>query len=723
MALRLKSILFSLAVSAVGLLSAQTTITIKDVKKVASGETLTIPAGSTVEFGPGAVLQVEGGLVIEGNESSPVIFKNSNNATPGLGILINSANESASIKIKGAKFENLVQPLRFDPFWHRKSVGIEAVSISGSKTGEPVIYMAMPLTDLRAGHQIQFSMEKMTFSNNAGGVLLESVGSDGLKLKVDQLTFNDNNIIGSDNSLGIFHLDISNLYKSSNVTIGSLKFIRNYAGTSPIGISVSGLPSHTLIIDNLAQGDLTEDVVFDRHNDPRIPTIEVKNKVQLTKELGFEGILNINHTYGTVTMLVAGNPEVISMNDSQGHKVDYTFTKRSDTLQFKYIQGYPAKAILKNGTTVSIPQILAGGVPNLEITNIDTAEYNKYLREKAKTNGQGVEQSDVIGIGLNLNLPTFKKKGEVVRKLRVWEIGAWGGGAIYGGGDIHHKRVMDFKSAPSFVKNAWLIKGFPIFSTVEYSFGGYGQYNLNSRFSLKASGYVSTISMHNLFAPGLFAAGRNENTVDTGYNPINPGSTWNNMFITKMQIFELEGLWHLTPYKIADGKKGKLVHSLGLSLGILHFTPYRIAYTNQHSNETRDAYINRMYSEHLYNLRLVGSEGQNFIPGMKPYSSITTSIGSSYSITYLRKRFALKAEMKFVYTATDYLDDFGPGLWYGGDIKKLRASIQYENLPEAEITKITAYNPAIAKNAPRSTNGLNDWYYQMHLGMSYILFK
>jgi len=325
---------------------------------------------------------------------------------------------------------------------------------------------------------------------------------------------------------------------------------------------------------------------------------------------------------------------------------------------------------------------------------------------------------------LNFKWPLIKKKGEVITKIQDWEYGIWGGGATYGGGDLSIKTIKDFKSAPSSLKNAIILKDLPLISTIEYSFGLYGQYNLNSRFSVKGSLYLSTISVQNEFAPGFIGSGKLNNSFDASYNPVLPSpSTLENRFVTKMQILEIEGLWHLRPYKLERNDNHKFIPTLGLSLGVMHFTPYRIANADRKIGESSSDYESRLYSEHMYNLRDLGSEGQNFIPGAKPYSSIALNVGSSFSLTYLRKRYAIKGEMKFVYTSTDYLDDFGPGLWYGGDINKLRSSSKVELTDPADLEKISQYNGAIAKNAPRSTNGLNDWYYQLHLGMSYRIFK
>jgi hypothetical protein len=106
---------------------------------------------------------------------------------------------------------------------------------------------------------------------------------------------------------------------------------------------------------------------------------------------------------------------------------------------------------------------------------------------------------------------------------REWK-GTGGGGAMYGGGDIKHKFS-------------------PIPSTIEISSGLYGQYNLTSRFSMKGSYYRSAISIHNLWATGLFTGGLSPKAFDTAYNEFTPfGNAYSVMFYTKMNVLEFEGL-------------------------------------------------------------------------------------------------------------------------------------------------------------------------------------
>ena len=703
MSRRLKRILI-LSASLIALAgNAQSVLQIKDRKVVKPGETFEIPAGTEVVFGPGASILVEGSLKIKGSKSNPVVFRNEDNEKPGNGIQIYGIEENGEIVIEHTHYFGVIQALRFDPFWYRKSVSISNVKIRNASSFEPIIYVATPLIDLREGKAIDFKLKGSEFSNNASGVILESVGSDGIKYDIDKLYFSDNSIAGGDESFGMLHLDFTNSSNIKDVSIGDVAFERNYANNVPVGLSVSGSSNQNLTVNNVYYSG-SSDVIFDQRKDSRVPKVNGNFSNDLTT-FGKAGYIeSITHEYGKLSAVTKGDFKFVELQDSFGRKVDYTIEKLGDTQMLNYIQGYPVFGLLEDGSKMGIPSIENNILPTLEITKTDTAEFNRFQRMKQDTpQTTAVEQSDVLSVGLNL--PMFKKKGEVVRKLRVWEIGIWGGGAIYGGGDIKHKFA-------------------PIPSNIDLSLGLYGQYNFNSRFSARLSLYKSTISIHNLYSIGLFTGTLPLVVYNSSYQAFNAyPNSFPVHFTTNMWISEIEGLWHLRAYQIKEGKKGKLVPTLGLSLGIMHFTPYRYAYTNQRKKELYSDYKDRMNSEHKYNLRKLGSEGQYFLPNAKPYSTIAFNMGTSFSVTYLRKRFAYKGEFKFSYTSTDYLDDFGPGNWYGGDIDAMRANHQLGDIYVPDLRKISAFNTEIAPNTPRSTNGLNDWYFQLHLGVSYILFK
>jgi hypothetical protein len=376
---------------------------------------------------------------------------------------------------------------------------------------------------------------------------------------------------------------------------------------------------------------------------------------------------------------------------------------------------------MQNGVKVRLPKLRPEQLPPPLYRKVDTTLISPEWPDTTMKNK----------VGFKIIIPTIGKS-ESLDGQRKLEFGIMGGGAVYGGGDIKHKRIMDFKTSP--LKDVWFVKGLPVFSTVEYSYGAFGQYNVNSKFALKGSFYYSTISMHNMYAPLIIASGRMPSTLDKNFNAYTPeGNTFLLNFLTRMYIMEGEAIWHLRSYRLNEGQKSKIIPSLGLSLGLMHYTPYRVIYRGWKKKKyTYAEHKANVYENDLYNLRKLGSEGQNFLPGESQYSTIAGLIGSSFTLTYLRSRWALKAEAKFSYTTTDYLDDYGKGIWYGGNVELLKENQQIGDLSstypqnwssESNLKKIISFDENISQSAPRSTDGLNDWYYQFHLGMSYRLFK
>lgn len=688
---------------------SQNVITITGTKTVLGGESLVIPAGSTVVFEPGATLNIEGGLEVNGNAEVPVLFISKDPNHPGRGLQITGWDQNTAVNLSYAKFEGLLQPLRFDPFWYRKSVSLNQIGIKNSRSEEPIIYVASPLKDLSdVKNVISFKINGLNAVNNNSGVILESFNSEGLIYELNNIRFLDNNLKGTDETAGVLILNLEAGSSTSTGRIGKLLFLRNFADKNPIGLTVSGSANQQLAIEKFFQMDSSR-LIYDQFKDPRIPLVST----EITNDLDAFGISNyfktIVHNFGSVITIPRGNMEFVEIRDSLGRKIDFTLVRNSDTQFYNYLQGIPAVGLANDGTQVRIPSFSFDTISRIFLTKIDTAEYFEYLRQKSRKEqfaGSGLGKvADILGEQLGINESNAKNKSIYVDRAKQWEIGMWYGGSIYGGGDLRHKFA-------------------PLPSTIEHSRGLYGQYNINKRLSAKITGYYSSVSMHNIYAPGVFSGMKPPRV----YNALKPGDdilifktlTWPINFYTRMFILEGEGLWHILPYGIKQGKKYSIVPTLGVSVGAFHYTPYRFTWTYKQDDENYFAFRKRLYSDHMYNLRKVGSEGQNFLPGADQYSTLALNLGSSFSLTYLRKKWAFKGEMKAVYTSTDYLDDFGPGFWYGGNLQAVRDNVKIDDFRiPSDLQFITPTDTRLAPYSMRSTNGLNDWYYQLHLGVSY----
>lgn len=676
---------------------AQDTLRISGTQYVKKGETLTLGAGKILHFEPGATLQIEGSIDFAGTRENPVILVSANRKNPGVGLLISGKESEGVILLSHVKFESLLQPIHFDPFWYRKEVNISHTTISGSQSGEPVIYVSKPILDLREGKDISFNMEYIESYNNSGNFLLESVGADGIIYTLDVLLFLENNIQGDRATLGVLHFDCNSPIHEAQVNIGKLAFLRNFAGSNEVGLSVGG-GLDVLTVNEFYQNNKSSRLIYDRQVNNRIPNVEVVFKNDISEWEGTNNFVkNVSHTFGKVIFKIQGSPAIKELRDSLGNIVMSIQSRHNDTLILTYMVGNPTYATQYNGIKIYIPNLTAKELP--------TPIYKQPgLNLISPVWPDSTLIRDSTQVSFRFKIPTFGGKNKRLVKLNYWEIGSWFGGGIYCGADLKHRYGPQFPS------------------TIEYSGGFYGQYNLNNWFSLRSTFYLTTISMHNPWAAGQFSGINTVYAVDKNYNHIGVGWSYDHMFATKMQILEFQALWHMKNYMLAENQHAKLIPTLEFGAGIFHFTPYRYVWEIRGPEESVYQWKKRIYANNRVNLRELGTEGQNFLPGQKRYGSIAVSANCTFSLTVLMKKWSIKGEVKAVLTSTDYLDDFGPGLWYGGDYNKLIESAkETTNYSDEVLSQTLHFDDRVASNARRSTNNFTDAYFQFHLGISYFL--
>ena len=677
-------ILFTQLVLA-GSLLAQDAMRISGTQIVRKGETMTIDAGKVLQFEPGATLQIEGSLVVRGTTDKPVVMQSLDASNPGNGLMIRGIDEAGSIVLENVKAEGLVQPLRFDPFWYRKRVDLNGVTVSGSNSGEPVVYVAGPLLDLREGMDIQFSMKSMKFFNNTGAVLLEKVGSDGIVYELDNLLFSENQLPGSDATMGILHLDVSRTSNASQVKIGSLAFNRNTSGDKLVGLSVSGgngTGTEKFGVDAVYAAS-NGTVVYDNRVNSRVPTLEIGKVGGLSgysEEKDF--VVSAKHTFGKVKMNVVGNPRVVKMEDSLGRPVFNNANRLGDTLELSYLEGNPTVITLANGQKFMVPKLTAAELPNPVYRKIDTT---------------------MTGIGMSLDSLYRKFKDSIetpyTKWKNSWEYGVWTGGNVFLG-DIKAKFA-------------------PFPSTIELSSSFYAQYKPYKKTAFRLTYNQSRVSMHSILAPGLFSGMAPMLFEDSLGGTFTPTNMWRFNFTTLLKELNFETLIYLNSSKklnFTPMGKSRWLSAVGIGVGLLKYDPMRMVVT--------DVYT-------LIPLRPLGTEGQNFLPGKKQYAPVAANIALSYNLEYTKGKWVFKGEFRRVFSSTDYLDDMGSGEWFGGDYNAWKASLpQRQDLINANndmsaSTGIYYETEYISKNmslgTPRSKDFFPDGYFQFHMGIAYRL--
>jgi len=481
----------------------------------------------------------------------------------------------------------------------------------------------------------------------------------------------------------------------------------------------------------LYQGDASESVVYDRSSNSRIPRVVVDKMESMAAYKGSAAsdyVVGANHRFGRISLAVVGNPTIVRLQDSLGRPVFNNSERIGDSLILTYLEGNPIQATLNTGALVFIPKLTAAQLPPPIYRHVDTTLISPIWPDTTATGFYGKGDGKArVRFNVDLTVPVFKSKGEQLVMLKQWEVGAFYGIGWYMGDLV-----------------PWY---YPLPISLEYSKALFANYHWNNRLTLKTSLYNTTISFHNVMSPALFSRGfipfgfdANGDRVDA----LRAGATTHDvMFITPMYMIDEELKWNLRSNMIKEGKKARLVPSLGLGLGLMHYTPYRLFYYRGpfYGQETFNEFKRDVY-KYKINLRKAGTEGQNFLPGSKRYSPFTTNLSASFGLNYNRRKWSWIGEVRANVTHSDYLDDFGNGLWYGGDYERFLAAFPNEiitEIPDATTAlgdvnwiKAEAFrslNPELAPHSPRNGNVANspwpfknDGYLQFHMGIAYHLY-
>ncbi len=661
---RIFTILLTLFIGISQNVSAQDTLVIEKVKKVNKNQTLTITAGTTVVFRPGAILWVEGSLAFEGNKSNPIIIKSQYPENPGIGIIINGNAPAATISIKHTEFAGIARPISFEPFWSRKKVMLEHLKIHGSSYKEAVIFVANPLFDQKL-EPIQFKLLNSEFYNNQAGILIENAGVKGIQYEFNSLLFQQNSIAGNDPSLGILHLNIGQPFAPDNLKIGNLAFHENKAGNTPIGLSLSGDRAE-ISVKGLYNSS-SERPVYDYLSDPRLPTLNTSYLDLKEWPETFCYINYIKHTPQTILALGSKSCAIAKILDSLGNPLTFIQAFKMDSLFINYSDGIAKTLVMNNGLLVDIPSPIEN--------NNDSLFKKRYIEDTSKPDS----------ITLKEDKKTFPS----------YELGAWGGLAFYVG-DIEHK--------------------FGLPGTFEWSGGGFIQYNRNPSWSYRMSYYRTNIGMHDPTAP--IQMWQSSPTFINQNGNIEIQQSWALNFLTKMHILDFEAIYYFAPkynysHSLDKNVKGKIIPGFGFGASFMKYDPYK----NLVYSKSKDTAV-------FVPLRALGMEGQNFLPNKRDYGKFTMNLNVSFQLAYLYKNFRFRYEVKASLSMSDYLDDYGQGYTYGGNYKEWLETLPsdpnlgYDKVSNRPITA-ESYFPNINSSYRRTTNLLPDMFFSQHIGVSY----
>ncbi|MCF8430089.1 MAG: hypothetical protein K9G64_08145, partial [Bacteroidia bacterium] len=534
---------------------------------------------------------------------------------------------------------------------------------------EPIIYISTPIIDMNKNIS-KINISNSHFYNNNASIIIESAGNLKNEININNLAFYENNIKGIDSTLGMIHIELAKPFYHKNLNINNLAFNRNSLSNGSIGFSVSG-NQDTITIDKIYSSNNSRPI-YDNQNDLRLPFVKttLADLSNWPEELNW--IKLIQHKEDTVNFYANKPLNITQLLDSTGNTVPFTLSQNGENTQVYYNQNIsfnmiPKTAVIDNKYTVNLP----------EPAFIKDSTRVKYLVKQQP--GLWIKSSEYYFPYVKF-IPTF-------------EVMLWGG----------------FSTIFGDIKTKW---GVP--ASIDWS-GGFGlQYNYSKKLSFSSNYYLFNVSAGNPSSAFYIAR-----AAPTLYNDKNKGliyqqNSFEYNFITEIKSLDFNALWNLKPlinYESAKSNNVTFTPVLGLGATVFKFDPFR----NLYYSYTTDSVIK-------VSLRELGTEGQNF-NGKGQYAQYAAGLNALFQFNISYQRFHLKGDLKYVFTFTDYLDDYGNGTLYGGDYNKwietnngrMDDQIQVFNTSR----ELKSYFPEYNLTTKRTTDIITDSYMQFHIGIGY----
>jgi hypothetical protein len=188
------------------------TYIVKGNSTISSNATLGISSGTKILFEPNARVHVMGGLHIDGKANHFVEITSSDKTKQGFGFVITEVSNT-SISLNYTHFHGLTKPIQINKNWGRNSISITHNQFS-ELHGSGIYMEIQEMDKIRAKNIIPITINRNTFSNNSGSILLAECSSELLKLTISNNVFSRNEFVGRDMN-GVFTIPIFLNYNTS----------------------------------------------------------------------------------------------------------------------------------------------------------------------------------------------------------------------------------------------------------------------------------------------------------------------------------------------------------------------------------------------------------------------------------------------------------------------------------------------------------------------------
>jgi hypothetical protein len=659
--------------------------------KISKGATLTVEKNATILFKHTATLVLEGGITVNGDANAFVTFASLNDDYRGAGVVIRGS-EGADINIKYAKFLKLSMPLNFEMNWYRANVNVQNTLFRDVNTGETAIVVSMPLGAFlgQTDKVSNLNFTNNNFINNWGSIFFENFQDNILNVNFSNNVITNNVVYGIDKGIPsntpVFGL-YDNAQRKYLIKISENSIFGNYqinASTDTIireisfGIQGKGeklsIPNNFYRSTDAAYISSTFDHFYQNNELPllvaepflRVPSAsshahiykvnigggEVKN-YDLIPEVGnqnvpFEvffnrpvsplGTAQLKWVYfDTTNKSLEQDTIVIANAQLSADKMQFNFTV-ADASFLKNQLGYLVISNFVDETGFEVPEFPIGQVRAINTYNklYYAGLQSKYFNPASLINndlGSGKlvpEKLDIEKLEELSELGDLSYLGAYTSLAKTWEVGVFGGTSNYLG-DLAFK----FMETNQF----------------QWSWGVFGQYNINKWFSTRLQYSMLRIKGDDIFDPDLGRRARYAN------------------FRNNVQELALTLHFHLLQYGISKGDK--FSPSIYIGVAGFHHNPLARIVTGLDTLTGNPVYLRDASGKDLwFPLQPIGTEGQtayangavdNDFPNRvaaKQYSLWGIAIPMGVNLDFIiKKSWVVGIDIGVRMTFTDYLDD------------------------------------------------------------------
>ncbi len=667
---------------------------------IAQNVTLTIKPGTELFFERNAIVQVFGGLDIQGTPGNFITITSNDLDNLGMGFLFQDESQQ-SIHIEYADFTFLKRSLKFSKNWLRSSVNISNNMFHDLNNG---IYFEIQEVDkILIQNDIDITIASNTFGNNAGSFMITDAAWDQVHFTIKNNVFSRNEFIGRELN-GIFTTPLFLNYNEPFDDIPQPTIEDNSVSFNYVGLishdTVEFLPVYLTSVGTADKLDISPNY-FGKEVDKylemsaeniqsmqRAPYLIYKNTLQKPLEsnnghvykVGVNGVEIDNPSYD---IRIDEKTEVIELiNNKPGSiRSDFTVTyiylendtirryglknkvemlngglkikiKLNDKIVKRFNHGYLEIAGIEDPNGFLFPMVSVGLKTFLNENREYLVNVFDYMAIPRMDIGESeyqlkpLDSLKYVEIDTNIEIDT----NEILKREKYWDFEIQASSTVYFG-DLVTSTVSFF------LPNARPHFGFRV------------GYNLNEHLRVQVRQNTSML------------AGDDKKTSTIGQLR---GTNFARGLSFRTMVYDLGVGVNYAP--LSSRKMKGFIPSVHAGISGYYFNPQA------------------EYEGKYYNLRKVGTEGQTLDGSKYAYQRFAVSIPFGFQI---ERHISQKMVLGFAWTYhklfTDYLDDVSTGEF--PDAESLKAVN-----PDLGDVAVKLSNPNNITGGPRSSSADNDGY-------------